>query len=85
MMPILHIYSRPDCCLCDIAKERLLELRAELDFELVEVDISNSPEQVERYGNYIPVVELAGEELCRYRVNKKKVRRELLALKEKQE
>jgi hypothetical protein len=78
MMPILHIYSRPDCCLCDIAKERLIELRAELDFELVEIDISGEPELVERYGECIPVVELAGEELCRYRVNKKKVRRKLL-------
>lgn len=79
-MPLtLRIYSKPDCCLCDVAKERLLELQVELGFALEEIDISTAPELLDRYGEIIPLVELAGEELCRYRVNKKRVRRQLLA------
>ena len=79
-MPLtLRIYSKPDCCLCDVAKERLLELQTELGFALEEIDISTSPELLDRYGEIIPLVELAGEELCRYRVNKKRVRKKLLA------
>ena len=85
-LPItLHIYSKPDCCLCDIAKDRLLELQDEIDFELIEVDISADPELLTRYGSFIPVVELAGEELCRYRVNKKRVRKKLLDFSKKPE
>ena len=81
----LHIYSKSDCCLCDIAKDRLLELQDEIDFELKEVDISTDPQLLIRYGSFIPVVELAGEELCRYRVNKKQVRKKLLGFSRKPE
>lgn len=80
---ILRIYSKPDCCLCDVAKERLLQLQAELGFELEEIDISTDPQLLERYGDFIPVVELAGEELCRYRVNRKRVRKKLSAAVQK--
>ncbi|MFH1844257.1 MAG: glutaredoxin family protein [bacterium] len=84
-MPLtLRIYSKPDCCLCDVAKERLLELQTELGFVLEEIDISTAPELLDRYGEIIPLVELAGEELCRYRVNRKRIRKRLLAFRREQ-
>jgi hypothetical protein len=60
--PIVRIYARPDCHLCDEARGLLLELRAGgLDFELEEIDIEAENRLLRRYLERIPVVEVAGE------------------------
>ena len=60
--PLVRLYARPDCHLCDGARRGLLELRAGgLDFELEEIDIETDDRLLRRYLERIPVIEVAGE------------------------
>jgi glutaredoxin len=60
--PIVTLYARPDCHLCDQAREQLRSLRdAGLAFELDEVDIDADERLRSRYLERIPVVMLDGE------------------------
>lgn len=61
-MPLVKLYGRPDCHLCDEARAELESLRSEgLDFELEEVDIETEDGLLSRYLERIPVIELDGE------------------------
>ena len=62
-MSTVTLYGREGCHLCDDARAALLELRARVAFELVEVDIEADDELPRRYLERIPVVALDGEEL----------------------
>lgn len=55
------LYKRKDCHLCDHALELLRQLQNEYDFTLKLVDIGKSDDLEEKYGLYIPVVEIDGE------------------------
>lgn len=72
------IYSKPDCHLCDIAKERVGHVRREVAFEVEEVDIASDPVLCERYRERIPVVAVEGEEVCVYRVSERLLKRRVL-------
>lgn len=70
----LVVYSKPDCHLCDDAKD-LLGHYSEYLPEIVEVDINDDPELQQRYGESIPVVEIDGKLRFRGRVNELLLRR----------
>jgi glutaredoxin len=58
----LVLYGRPDCHLCDEAREGLQGLLADgLSFELEEIDIESDEELLRRFLERIPVIELDGE------------------------
>jgi glutaredoxin len=58
------LYGRPDCHLCDEAREALAGLRAQgLEFELAEVDIEGDDALLRSFLERIPVVEVEGEEV----------------------
>mgnify|MGYP005844455675 CR=1 FL=1 len=57
------LYSKPDCGLCDELKQELLEIRKELQFELVERNILQDDEAFTRYRYLIPVLDIEGGEL----------------------
>ena len=58
----LVLYGRPDCHLCDEARDRLRGMLADgLSFELEEVDIDSDEELLRRFLERIPVIELDGE------------------------
>jgi glutathione S-transferase len=60
--PLVRLYGRPDCHLCDEARRGLLELRAGgLDFELEEIDIESDDRILRTHLERIPVVEVDGE------------------------
>jgi hypothetical protein len=60
--PIVVLYARPDCHLCDEARSGLERLRADgVEFELDEIDIEVNDELHGRFLDRIPVVELEGE------------------------
>jgi Glutaredoxin-like domain (DUF836) len=62
MKPLVRLYGRPDCHLCDEAREGLLELRSDgLDFRIEEIDIERDEQLHGRYLERIPVVEVEGE------------------------
>ena len=61
-LPLVTLYARPECHLCDEARAGLECLRAAgVDFELDEVDIESDEELHRRFLERIPVVELDGE------------------------
>jgi glutaredoxin len=62
MPSLLVLYGRPDCHLCDEAREGLQRLQSDgLPFELEEVDIESDEKLLRRYLERIPVIELDGE------------------------
>ena len=62
MEPLVRLYARPDCHLCDEAREELLEIRAAgADFRIEEVDIERDQGLLRRFLERIPVVEVEGE------------------------
>lgn len=62
------LFTRPGCCLCEDAKAVLLAARAEVSFELDEVDICSDPELFEEHKWDIPVVEVDGRTAFKHRV-----------------
>ena len=62
-MPVVTLYAKPGCHLCDDARAVVERVRAEHPFELREVDISLDARLHREYGERIPVLALDGEEL----------------------
>ena len=61
-LPLVKLYERPDCHLCEVALAELEGLRAEgLEFELERVDIDTDDDLLRRCLELIPVIELDGE------------------------
>ena len=69
----LTLYGRPDCHLCDDAREVLDRVGAAYD----EVNIDEDDELFKRYLERIPVVTLDGEELFEYFVDEDALRARL--------
>ena len=69
----ITIYSKPDCHLCDRAKEVIERCRNKADFTVEVLDISQDPELFERYRNDIPVILLDGKEIARHFVRERKL------------
>lgn len=79
IIPTVTIYSKPDCHLCEVAKERIERARRQIEFNLVTVDITSQPELWERYQERIPVVMVNGEEAFVYRLTEQQLIRRLRA------
>ena len=76
--PLVRLYGRPDCHLCDEAREGLVGLRADgLDFELEEVNIEADPGLHARFLARIPVVELDGKIISELFLDRNRLRAEL--------
>ncbi|HEV3319981.1 MAG TPA: glutaredoxin family protein [Solirubrobacteraceae bacterium] len=74
---VVTVYSTPDCHLCVDALNHLRALRAELEFELRERDITHDEALHRAYFERIPVVTLDGEELFDYVVDEQILRERL--------
>ncbi len=74
---IIEFYTKPDCHLCDVAREKVVKLNKEFDFELVDVDISKKEDLMKKYGESVPVVFLNGEFFSRFDVDSNKLRNKL--------
>lgn len=72
--PVVTLYGRPGCHLCDDARVQLTGLSSELGFSLEEVDIESDDELHSRYLERIPVVALEGEELFDFFVDEPALR-----------
>jgi glutaredoxin len=68
-VPLLTLYGKPGCHLCDDARKTVERVRAEHPCELREVDVSLDPELNREYGERIPVLALDGEELFEFFVD----------------
>ena len=65
-MPVLTLFGKPGCHLCDDARAAVRDVLAGRDVRLREVDVTLDPVLERRYGERIPVVALDGEELFDY-------------------
>ena len=65
----ITIYSKKDCHLCDVAKEKLLEIQQEFPFLIIEIDIESDKTAFEKYKHLIPVIEIDGKIISSYMVN----------------
>ena len=65
-MANVTLYSKPDCPLCDEARESLARLRGRTEFELREVDITGDEALEAAYREWIPVVEIDGRRRFTY-------------------
>ncbi len=72
---ILTLYSRPGCHLCEEMKAVVERVRREHPIELYEVDISGDLELERRYGQEIPVLELDGKKIAKFRIDPETLRR----------
>jgi glutaredoxin len=68
-VPLVTIYAKPGCHLCDDARAAVEALRSERGFELEEVDVTMDPVLYAQYGERIPVIALDGRELFEYFVD----------------
>jgi hypothetical protein len=78
MISTVRLYGKPRCHLCDVAREELQRLRQKAFFDIEEVDVSTDAELTREYGERVPVVEVDGEELCEYEIDRS-ARERLLA------
>jgi glutaredoxin len=68
-MPLVTLYGKPGCHLCDDARAVVERVREQRHFELREVDVTLDPGLHREYGERIPVLALDGEELFEFHVD----------------
>ena len=75
----LRIYSRPGCHLCDEMKAVVDGVASELSIDVEEINISTDADLEARYGLEIPVLEIDGKKVAKYRIDEATLRRVLSA------
>ena len=76
--PIVTLYTKKGCCLCDEAKAVIETARAKTEFELETVDIESDAELLKKYGEQIPVIFVNGRKAFKFRVDKNELIKKLL-------
>jgi len=76
-VPQVTLYHAPGCHLCERARETLVQLATDVEFELTEVDISGDPELEASHREWLPVVEIDGERAFVYFVDEVAFRRRM--------
>jgi glutaredoxin len=76
-VPVLTLYGKPGCHLCDDARAVVGKALAGRDVALREVDVTLDPALERRYGERVPVVAVDGEELFDYVVDPDALRERL--------
>lgn len=79
MKPLVTLYTRAGCCLCDEAKQVLVEARRSAQFEYEELDIDNDPELRRRYNEEVPVIAIDRVKAFKYRVTREEFLKKLAA------
>ena len=77
MKPLVTLYTRSGCCLCDTAKGILLEAREHADFDYQEIDIDGDEKLRQLYNEEVPVIAINGADVFRYSVDLKEFLRRL--------
>jgi glutaredoxin len=73
----LALVTRPDCHLCDVAKEAMDRVAAEVGETWTEIDVTSDVELERDYGDRVPVVLLDGKEHGYWRVEEDRLLRDL--------
>jgi glutaredoxin len=75
--PKVTLYHAEGCHLCAAARRTVETVRADLEFDLEEVDIAGDPELEARYREWLPVLEIDGKRAFTYFVQPDALRRKL--------
>lgn len=67
--PVLILYSRTGCHLCDEMLGGLKALQADVPFEVTVVDVDGDAALEARYGEWVPVLADGDIELCHYHLD----------------
>lgn len=77
--PRVTVFMRPGCHLCDVAREVVEAVCAELGESYVEIDIDTDPQLLAAYGEEIPVTLVDGKRHDFWRVDPVRLRSALTA------
>jgi glutaredoxin-like protein DUF836 len=75
----VRLYHAQGCHLCERARAVVAEVRAEVPFELEEIDIGGDPELEAAYREWLPMVEIDGRRAFVYHVDPGAFRRKVSA------
>ena len=77
MAKVVTLFTREKCHLCHVAHADLERMRATMPFDLVVVDLDReAPAEVRAlYDHEVPVVELEGRKVMKYRVDQPRLLR----------
>ena len=67
--PVVTIYSRQLCHLCEVALETLTSLQEKYSFSIEKIDIDTNPDLQLTYGEQVPVIHLNGKPHDFFRVD----------------
>ncbi len=73
------LFTRVGCCLCDEAKQVILEARTRAGFVYEEIDIDGDAELRRRYNDEVPVIAINGVKAFKYRVTMSEFLKKLAA------
>ncbi len=76
-MKLVTLYTRAGCHLCDDAKRVLAEARRQTEFTYEEKDIDGDAGLRRLYHEQVPVIAIDGRRAFRFRVDLKRLLREL--------
>ena len=74
------MYSKPGCHLCDIARDVILSVKKELDFDFAETDINSDPDLLIKYKDDIPVIYINGKFFNKYNIDSNNFINKLISL-----
>lgn len=66
MRPLLTVYLRHECHLCDAFMAELLDLKSRWQFDVETFDIDEDPDLRERFNTLVPVLMIEEKEVCHY-------------------
>ncbi|HMQ67878.1 MAG TPA: glutaredoxin family protein [Ignavibacteria bacterium] len=72
------LYSKPDCHLCEEMKIIVLKIRKENNFNFQVININEDKLLYEKYREKIPVLELNGRIIAKFRIDENKLKNCLL-------
>jgi glutaredoxin len=67
-MRLVTIYKKPGCHLCDEVEQVIRQVATRRRFRLERKNILDDPALQEKYETAVPVVEVDGQEIARYRL-----------------
>jgi glutaredoxin len=79
MKPLVTLYTRAGCCLCDDAKQAIGAARSRAEFTYEEVDIDGDDALRRLYNDEVPVIAINGAKAFKYRVSMNELLKKLAA------
>ncbi|HYW48434.1 MAG TPA: glutaredoxin family protein [Bryobacteraceae bacterium] len=79
MKPLVTLYTRSGCCLCEDAKRVLTEARRRAEFDYEEFDIDRDSELRGRYNYEVPVIAINRVKAFKYKVDMEEFLKKLAA------